>query len=93
MFAKGSRYSNVEQATLTDEEGRIICYVKIRFIPETSARLGHLVSDGERPDQIAGRYYRDAERFWRLCDANEVMWPDSLVAEPGHTIRLPPAQG
>lgn len=93
MFAKGSRYADIEEATITDEEGRIIRYIKIRFIPETGARLGHVVSDGERLDQIAGRYYRDPERFWRLCDANGVMWPADLVADPGRTIRLPPAQG
>jgi hypothetical protein len=93
MFAKGSRYSDVEEATITDDRGRIVRYIKVRFIPQTSARLGHIVSEGERPDQIASRHYRDPERFWRLCDANEVMWPDDLVAEPGRTIRVPPVQG
>ena len=93
MFAKGSRYADVEETTITDDAGRIIRYIKIRTIPETVARLGHVVSDGERLDQIAGHYYRDPERFWRLCDANEAMWPDDLVADPGRTIRLPPAQG
>ena len=93
MFFKGSRYTDVEESTLTDSQGRIISYKKVRFIPETTARLGHMVTQGERPDHIADRYYRDPERFWRLCDANIVMWPDDLVAEPGRTILLPPSQG
>jgi len=93
MFFKGSRYTDVEESTLTDSQGRIISYIKVRFIPETTARLGHMVTQGERPDHIADRYYRDPERFWRLCDANTVMWPDDLVAEPGRTILLPPSQG
>ena len=53
------------------------------------ARLGHRVQGGERPDHIAHRYFRDSQRFWRLCDANETLWPDELVSEPGRKIRIP----
>jgi hypothetical protein len=98
MFFKGSRYANVSEHEITDAKGRVIRYKKIRFIPETKPqrvrlRVGHTVSQGERLDHIAHRYYRDSERFWRICDVNRVMWPDDLVAEAGRTILIPPSEG
>ena len=93
MFFKGSRYANVAGDQITDGTGRVIPYKKLRFIPETQARLGHLVTQGERLDHIAHRYYRDPERFWRICDANRATWPDDLVAEAGRTILIPRSEG
>jgi hypothetical protein len=92
MFFKGSRYIGVEEATLTGDDGREVRYVKTRFIPHSVARFGHAVSEGERLDQIAFRYYRDPERFWRICDANRALWPDDLVNETGRTIAIPPSE-
>lgn len=89
MFVKGSRYESVADCELTDHQGRILRYKKLRFIPETEARFSHLLSQGERLDHLAYRYYRDPERFWRICDANEVMWPDDLVVEPGTRVLIP----
>ena len=93
MFCKGSRYTDVGENEITDSKGRIIRYKKIRFIPETGARMGHTVNQGERLDHIAYRYYRNPERFWRICDANRAMWPDDLIAEAGETILIPPSKG
>jgi hypothetical protein len=84
LFFKGSRYEKVESHQITDDSGR--------FIPETRARLGHLVIQGDRLDNVAHRYYRDPERFWRICDANLAMWPDDLVAEAGKVILIPPSE-
>jgi len=92
MFFKGSRYANVGDRTVTDEQGREVRCKKIRFIPPTSSQAGHLVVQGERLDHIAHRYYRDPERFWRICDANLVLWPNDLVAEAGRIILIPPAE-
>ena len=89
MFAKGSRYETVKDSELTDEQGRILRYKKVRFIPETDAQFTHMLSQGERLDHLAYRYYHDPERFWRICDANEAMWPDDLVAEAGRQILIP----
>lgn len=93
MFFKGSRYIGVEEATLTTADGREIRYKKTRFIPPTPGRFGHVVDESERLDHIAWRYYRDAERFWRVCDANTILWPDDLVDQPGRTIAVPPSEG
>ncbi|HEY0140999.1 MAG TPA: hypothetical protein VGF48_08885 [Thermoanaerobaculia bacterium] len=92
MFFKGSRYAGVEEGTLAGDDGREIRYVRTRFIPRTAARFGHVVAESERLDQLAWRYYRDAERFWRICDANATLWPDDLVEEAGRTIVIPPSE-
>ena len=93
MFFKGSRYATVEKHQITDSKGRVFPYKKIRFIPETKAQGTHTVRQSERLDHIAHQYYRDPERFWRICDANAVLWPDDLIAEEGKAIRIPPAEG
>ncbi|HEX8615996.1 MAG TPA: LysM domain-containing protein [Thermoanaerobaculia bacterium] len=92
MFFKGSRYIGVEEATLTGDDGREVRYVKTRFIPHSAARFGHALAEGERLDHLAFRYYRDPERFWRICDANAALWPEDLVAEVGRTIAIPPSE-
>lgn len=89
MFFKGSRYTTVDEHEITDNRGRPIRYKKVRFIPETQARLAHVVSQGERLDHIAHRYYRDPKRFWTICDTNRTMWPDDLVAEVNRRILIP----
>jgi len=93
MFFKGSRYTNVGDLTLKTGDGREIKYKKTRLIPRTEAQAGHLVHQGERLDHIAQRYYRDPERFWRIADANQVLWPDELTEKAGRVIMIPPSEG
>jgi nucleoid-associated protein YgaU len=49
----------------------------------------HMVTEGERLDQITARYLGDPEQFWRVADANNAMRPDDLTAEVGRTLRIP----
>ena len=93
MFFKGSRYANVPDLTLTTSEGREVKYKKVRFTPTTEAQAGHLVHQGERLDHIAQEYYRDPERYWRIADANQVLWPGELTEEAGRVILIPPSEG
>lgn len=90
MFFKGSRYAKIHEHEITTRNGRVIRYKAIRFTPETKAKITHTVSQGERLDHISHHYYRNPERFWRICDANDVMKPDDLLKEPGRTILIPP---
>ena len=93
MFFQGSRYANVGEHNITDNEGRVIRYKKMRFVNlETTAQVTHVVGQGERLDHIAHRFYRDPERFWRICDANLALWPDDLIAEAGRIILIPPSE-
>jgi hypothetical protein len=92
MFAKGSRYENTLENEITDASGRVIRYKTTRFIPPTPAQVGHIISADERLDHIAFFYYRDPERFWRICDANLTLFPDDLAAEVGRKIGVPAAE-
>lgn len=92
MFFKGSRYGDVETTSLVDEHGREIRYKKNRFIPPTTPRRGYAVAAGDRLDTIAYDVFHDAERFWRICDANVTMWPPRLTEEPGRVIAIPRAE-
>ena len=92
MFFKRSRYAKVPEHTIADANGRPIRYKATRFIPDTpNALVGHRVSDEERLDHIAWQHYRDAERFWRICDANRAMWPDDLLEEAA-ILRIPSSE-
>jgi hypothetical protein len=93
MFFKGSRYATVGDLTYTTRDGREIKYKKARFTPKTTAQSGHLVHQGERLDHISQRYYRDPERFWRIADANQSMWPEQLTEKAGAVILVPPSEG
>lgn len=93
MFFKGSRYANVQTLEIVTADGRVIKYKAVRFIPKTDPRQGHGVQRGERLDQIAYVYFRDPERFWRIADANTVMWPEDLTAAPGRIILIPASEG
>jgi hypothetical protein len=93
MFFRGSRYADVSEHQITDSRGKIIRYKKIRIIPKTEARMAHLVRQEDRLDLIAFRYFKNPERFWRICDANLAMWPEDLVEEAGKRIKIPPSEG
>ena len=88
MFFKGSRYAAVDTLEITDVKDRVVRYKHVRLIPEPPASMAHRVNQGERLDHIAERYFRDPERFWRICDANNTMNPADLIAEPGCTLRV-----
>jgi len=95
MFEPTSRYFELETAELAavDETGdpRILVYVRRRFVPATpsSTLVSHSVSQGERLDHLAARYFGDPTQFWRICDANGVLRPEELVEEPGRRVDIP----
>ena len=92
MFFKGSRYEKVQDATRTDSTGREIRYKTTRVIVDPVAVIGHRLMNGERLDHIAWQHFRDAERFWRICDANRALWPDDLLEEAA-LLRIPASEG
>ena len=92
MFFKGSRYGNVPEHEIIDTNGRRIRYKKVRYIGPARPLRGHIISEGELLYHVAYTYYRDPERFWRVCDANIAMWPDDLAAQVGLKINIPAAE-
>ena len=95
-FPMTSRYYGIPTVTITESDGRVVAYLQRRFLPapERFALLQvHRVTDGERLDNIAGRYLSDAEAFWRIADANRAMRPDELTEVVGRALRITLPEG
>lgn len=96
FFPPTSRYHGIETATLELENGRQIIYIRRRFCPapENFALLQeHVVTQGERLDNITAHYLGDPEQFWRICDANAAMRPDELTETVGRRLRITLPEG
>jgi hypothetical protein len=96
LFPPASRYYGIDTATLETADGKIIIYLKRRFVPlpEQFALLQeHVVTQGERLDNIAARHLGDPEQFWRICDANAAMRPDELTETVGRRLRITLPEG
>ncbi len=93
MFSRGSRYETVATRQYTAPDGTISSYKALRILPRPVALMSHMVDDGERPDHVSYRYYRDAERFWHIADAAVIVDPRGLTAVPGKSIPIPPSGG
>lgn len=97
-FAANSRYYGIDTASLEPsiEGGQPRIYVRRRFIsqPERFHVLQeHGVTESERPDTVASLYLGDPEQFWRLCDANNVTYPNQLTETIGRRIRITLPEG
>ena len=92
MFDASSRYAAVQTATLRDADGRVVAYVRRRFLPQ-GAGLPLLIEvdvvQGDRLDLITARTLGDPEAFWRICDANNALDPAELVHVAGRHLRVP----
>jgi hypothetical protein len=96
LFAPTSRYAATETATIEDAEGKVTIYLRRRFLPPPelfSLVCEHVVTQGERLDNITARYIDDPEQFWRLCDANRAMRPNDLTARIGRRLRITLPEG
>ncbi len=92
MFADTSRYAGLETESLELPDGRVVRFVRRRFLPrldEMTVGDHARVAPRERLDQLAARVLGDPEQFWRLADANNVLDPDELVSDPGNVVAIP----
>jgi hypothetical protein len=94
MFPKNSRYYGIDTAQWTLPDGRIITYLRRRFVPPGSASFlltEYQVKKKDRLDNIAATYLQDPEQFWRIADANDALRPEDLTAEDreGQFLRIP----
>lgn len=95
-FPPNSRYSGIETAKLFTAEGEEIIYLRRRFVPQPerfSLVREHVVTEGERLDNLAARYLGDPELFWRLCDANRALRPEELTETIGRRLRITLPEG
>jgi hypothetical protein len=80
VFFPGSRYSSMIPYTVTLADGSTVRATRLPA-PGIQAVLGYYRrKQGDRLDQLAGRFLADATEFWHLCDANGSMAPDALAA-------------
>ncbi len=91
MFSKTSRYSAVPDITVPDSRGRVLPAKDIRLLPAVTGTFRHLVSQGDRLDQLANTYYGQPLDWWHISDANPgILSPLALLGdEPVTTTRLP----
>ena len=96
LFPPTSRYYGLTTSSLTSADGRIVTYLRRRFVPQPSrfALLKeHVVVQSDRLDNLAAKYIGDPEQYWRLCDANNAIRPDELVETIGHHLRITLPEG
>jgi hypothetical protein len=91
MFSKTSRYWAVPDITVPDSQGRVLPAKDIRLLPAVTGTFQHLVSQGDRLDQLAYTYYGQPLDWWHISDANPgILSPLALLGdEPVTTTRLP----
>jgi hypothetical protein len=90
-FPPNSRYHGIPTTVYVDVNGRELAYLTRRFVPqpeEFALVSEHATVQEDRLDQIAARYFGDAELFWRLADANGAVKPDELIATIGRRLRI-----
>ena len=95
-FAPNSRYYTTATSMLVTPDGRMIPYLKRRFVPapERFATVSeHGVVSGDRIDLLAATYLGDPEIYWQLCDANGAMRPDELTETVGTRLRITLPEG
>ena len=96
LFPITSRYHTVETTTLQTPDGKTIAHLRRRFLPspERFALLQeHVVTEGDRLDNITAQYLGDPLQFWRIADANNAMRPEELTEEIGRWLRITQPEG
>ncbi len=91
MFSKRSRYRKLDDVVTADAEGRSAQSKALRLLPEVSGTFLHTVEEPDRLDHLAYKYYKQPQKWWRICDANpEFMLPQALLGkDPVKTTRFP----
>jgi hypothetical protein len=91
MFLPTSRYAPLEIAERAAPTGRVVRYVRRRFIPLTAPvpLTRHTVVAGDRIDNVTARYLADPEQYWRVCDANRAERATDLTEVPGRVLVIP----
>jgi len=95
MFSKISRYRTVPDIAVPDAQGRVLPAKDIRLLPSVTGTFQHVVSQGDRLDQLAYTYYSQPLNWWHICDANPgILSPLALLdSEPVVTTQLTLAGG
>jgi len=83
-----SRFANLPLLRVTAPDGRDRQVVALRLTPPpVPSDRQHPVMQGETIDLLAHRLYGDARLWWRILDANPVVYP--LDIQAGDRLNLP----
>jgi len=92
MFSPTSRYFTTETTRIENFDGTEIVYLRRRFLPDLRTMIvltEHVVTEGDRLDNVTAAYLGDPEQFWRVADANISMQPEELTTEIGRRLNIP----
>jgi hypothetical protein len=91
-----SRYFGLPTAETLTPDGRRLVYLRRRFLPDPAlfaVLQEHVIQGGDRLDHLAAQYLGDPEQFWRLCDANRVLFPTELTDTLGRRVLITLPEG
>ena len=89
MFDPNSRYYRMPTFTAAGTHGKTVTLVRLRILPPTAGVTTWQVTQADRPDLVAYHFYKDATRFWRIADANEVLDPAESYSVTGTSVQIP----
>jgi hypothetical protein len=89
MIDRRSRYRSTPVLTVDDGRRGRVPMLDLRETPAAGGVLRLMPTDSDRLDLLAFEYYRDATRFWRICDASSRLDPFDVVV-PGEPMQIPP---
>ncbi len=95
-FPPTSRYWGIQTATIKRPPGVLVVYLRRRFVPQPERFVvltEHVVTKGERLDNITATHLDDPLQFWRICDANRALRPDDLTATVGRRLSITLPEG
>jgi hypothetical protein len=76
----GSRYEKTGTFVTTRPDGTLIKNLRLPLPGPALVQGYYRRSGSQRLDLVANAFLKDATTFWRLCDANNAVVPDSLTA-------------
>jgi nucleoid-associated protein YgaU len=89
MIFNGSRYAASQVIAPPSASGDSPRAIVAREIAPAAHVVLHVVTEGERLDHIAAKYYGDPTKYWLILDANlDVFNPFDLLT-PGRQLRIP----
>jgi hypothetical protein len=95
LLPANSRYHGLPTRTWTGPDGTKTVYLSRRLVPQPNgfATVGaHVMTSGERLDQVAARLIGDPLLAWRLADANGALDPAELE-RAGRRLRITLPEG
>ena len=80
MIFPGSRYEKTGTFVLTRPNGTTLQSLRLPLPGPALVQGYYRRMNGQRLDLIANAFLKDGTAFWRICDANDGVVPDSLAA-------------